>query len=181
MVETASRLFQRDGYSGTSWRGLVEEAGTPWGSVHHHFPGGKEELGVAAIGFGGEAVAGLIAHCFDSQPDPASAVRESFRLSAARDGGERLHGRLPGRQRRAARPCPDSEPMAAAAVAAFIAWEKLIARRLRDTGIKKRRARELARLILTMFEGALVRSRIERSTVPLTEAGDHLYEVLSAV
>ena len=83
MVETASRLFQRDGYSGTSWRGLVEEAGTPWGSVHHHFPGGKEELGVAAIRFGGEAVAGLIAHCFDSQPDPASAVRESFRLSAA--------------------------------------------------------------------------------------------------
>ena len=179
MVETASRLFQRDGYNGTSWRGLVDEAGTPWGSVHHHFPGGKEELGVAAIGFGGEEVAGLIAHCFDSQPDPASAVRESFRLSAAEMEASGYTAACPVASV-ALETVSGSEPMATAAVAALTAWEKLIARRLRDTGIKKRRARQLARLILTMFEGALVRSRIERSTVPLTEAGDHLYEMLSA-
>ena len=179
MVETASRLFQRDGYSGTSWRGLVDEARAPWGSVHHHFPGGKEELGVAAIGFGGEAVAGLIAHCFDSQSDPASAVREMFRLAAAEMEASGYTAACPVASV-ARETVPGSEPMAAAAVAALIAWEKLIARRIRDTGIKKRRARELARLILTMYEGALVRSRIERSTVPLIEAGDHLYEVLNA-
>ena len=70
--------------------------------------------------------------------------------------------------------------MTAAAGTAFVAWEKLIARRLRDTGIKKKPARELARLVLTMFEGALVLSRIQRTTVPLEEAGDHLYGVLLA-
>ena len=177
MVETASRLFQRDGYNGTSWRGLVEEAGTPWGSVHHHFPGGKEELGVAAIRFGGEAVAGLIAHCFDSQPDPASAVGRAWLSAAdmeasgytaacpvasvARDGG-RVGADGHGRRRR------------------VTAWEP-IARRLRDTGIKACAwPGQPLSLILTMFEGALVRSRIERTTVPLTEAGDHLHEVLSA-
>jgi TetR/AcrR family transcriptional repressor of lmrAB and yxaGH operons len=179
MVETASRLFQRDGYSGTSWRRLVEEAGTPWGSVHHHFPGGKEELGVAAIGFGGEAVAASLAHCFDTQPDPAAAVRESFRLAATRMGASGYAAACPVASV-ALETVPGSEPMASAAGAAMTGWEKLIARRLRDTGMKKKRARALARLTLTMFEGALVRSRIERSTVPLTEAGDHLYEVLSA-
>jgi TetR/AcrR family transcriptional repressor of lmrAB and yxaGH operons len=179
MVETASRLFQRDGYSGTSWRGLVEEAGTPWGSVHHHFPGGKVELAVAAIGFGGEAGSGLIAHCFATQPDPATAVREMFRLSAAEMEASGYTAACPVASV-AIETVPKSDAMATAAVAAFTGWEKLIARRLRDAGMKKKRARGLSRLTLTMLEGALVRSRIERSTVPLTEAGDHLYEVLSA-
>jgi TetR/AcrR family transcriptional repressor of lmrAB and yxaGH operons len=179
MVETASRLFRRDGYHGTTWRGLVDEAGTPWGSVHHHFPGGKEELGVAAIEYGGESVAGLITDCFATQPDQATAVREMFRLSAAEMEASGYTAGCPVASvaRETAR---GSEPIVAAAVDALTAWEKLIARRLRDTGMKKRRARELARLTLTMFEGALVRSRIERSTLPLTEAGDHLHEVLSA-
>jgi TetR/AcrR family transcriptional repressor of lmrAB and yxaGH operons len=179
MVETASRLFQRDGYNGTSWRGLVDAAGTPWGSIHHHFPGGKEELGVAAIEFGSDAVAGLIAHCFDSQPDPASAVRESFRLSALGMEASDYRAACPVASV-ALEVVPDSAPMTTAAGEAFVAWEKLIARRLRDTGIKKKNARELARLVLTMFEGALVLSRIQRTTTPLEEAGNHLYGVLLA-
>src|SRR5437660_1001494 len=48
MIEAAMRLLQRNGYAATSWRGVVEEAGTPWGSAHHYFPGGKEQLTAAA-------------------------------------------------------------------------------------------------------------------------------------
>ena len=59
MIDTAVRLFQLHGYHATSWRGLVTASETPWGSVHHHFPGGKEELGVAAITTGGDMVASL--------------------------------------------------------------------------------------------------------------------------
>jgi TetR/AcrR family transcriptional repressor of lmrAB and yxaGH operons len=179
MVETASRLFQRDGYNATSWRGLTEEAGTPWGSVHHHFPGGKEELGVAAIELGGESVAGLIGRCFDSQPTAAEAVRESFRLSALGMEATGFQAACPVASI-ALETVPGSAPMAAAAGEAFAAWEKLIARRLRDSGIKKRRSRELARLILTMFEGALILSRIRGTTDPLIGAGDHLHGVLSS-
>ena len=74
--------------------------------------------------------------------------------------------------------CGTSESIAASADGAFLGWEKLIARRLRDTGMKKRRARELGRLTLTMLEGALTLSSIRRTTVPLDEAGEHMYEVL---
>src|SRR4051794_4816372 len=82
MVMTAARLFQRDGYHATSWRGLVKEAGTPWGSINHHFPGGKEELGVAAIAAGAPAVEALIEHCFASTAGPAEAIERWFALSA---------------------------------------------------------------------------------------------------
>ena len=81
MILTAVRLFQRDGYHATSWRGLVKEAGTPWGSVHHHFPGGKDELAVAAVETGSQSVIALIDHCFAQQTDAASAVALWFELT----------------------------------------------------------------------------------------------------
>ena len=57
MIEAAMSLLQRRGYRATSWRVLTQESGTPWGSVQHHFPGGKEELGVAAIELAEQSVA----------------------------------------------------------------------------------------------------------------------------
>src|SRR5271157_1807716 len=82
MIETAARMFQRDGYHATSWRSLVDEAGAPWGSIHHHFPGGKSELGAAAIEAGSDGVLALIDHCFAEQPDAERAVARWFELSA---------------------------------------------------------------------------------------------------
>src|SRR5271165_2818167 len=81
MIETAARMFQRDGYHATSWRSLVEEADAPWGSIHHHFPGGKSELGVAAIEAGSEGVLSLIDHCFAKATDAGRAVARWFELS----------------------------------------------------------------------------------------------------
>ena len=61
MIETGVRLFQRGGYYATTWRGLVEEAGAHWGSINHHFPGGKQELAIEAIRVGAAGVDALIA------------------------------------------------------------------------------------------------------------------------
>ena len=82
MVDAAALLFQREGYHATSWRRLVDASGAPWGSISHHFPGGKEELGVAAIERGGEAVSALIEHCFAQRRSAAQAVGDWFAFSA---------------------------------------------------------------------------------------------------
>ena len=81
MIVTAARMFQRDGYHATSWRQLVKEAGTPWGSLHHHFPGGKDELGVAALDLGSDGVIALIDHVFTEHDDAGRAVALWFELS----------------------------------------------------------------------------------------------------
>ena len=162
MVETAARLFQRDGYHATSWRGLVEEAGTPWGSIHHHFPGGKEELGVEAVGLGADAVLASIDHCFATARSPDRAVRDLFDLSAAlMTAGDFTTG------------CPvatvaletthGSPALAAASEQAFDRWEGRLAEGLGS--------RALAGTVLTLLEGALVRARVHRSPEPLKAAG----------
>src|SRR4051794_14648590 len=74
MVDTAVRLFRTQGYAATSWRGLVAESGTPWGSVQHHFPGGKPELAVAALRSGEDLVLTAIRIAFDKHDDVGDAL-----------------------------------------------------------------------------------------------------------
>src|ERR687898_2195200 len=49
MIRAAAGLFRRRGYDGTGLNEILERSGAPRGSLYFHFPGGKEELAVAAI------------------------------------------------------------------------------------------------------------------------------------
>ena len=179
MVETAARLFQRDGYHATSWRGLVQEAGAPWGSIHHHFPGGKEELGVAAVAAGKDAVLAGIDHAFASTRSPERAIEALFGQSAAL----MEHGAF-------AAGCPvatvaletsrTSPALAGASRAAFVAWEDRLTEHLLGAGVPRRRARALGPLLLTLLDGALVRERVHASLEPLRAAGSHGADLVRA-
>lgn len=179
MIYTAARLFQRDGYHATSWRGLVEEAGTPWGSIHHHFPGGKDELGVAAIEAGSEGVIGLIDHCFTEQPDVRRAVARWFELS----------GRLLVESEYASG-CPvatvaletAASPGAVkeATTAAFAAWERRLAFHMRGAGASRAGAADAALSVLILLEGALLLSRARSSLKPMRAASRHAQAIVVA-
>ncbi len=49
ILQAAHDLFCRYGYNGTSLKEITLQSGLPTGSVYHHFPGGKEEIGVAVV------------------------------------------------------------------------------------------------------------------------------------
>ncbi len=53
ILAAATRLFQQRGYHGAGLSEILAEARAPKGSLYHHFPAGKAQLGVAAV----EAVA----------------------------------------------------------------------------------------------------------------------------
>jgi TetR/AcrR family transcriptional repressor of lmrAB and yxaGH operons len=173
MIQTATRLFRRHGYNATSWRVLIEEAGTPWGSIQHHFPGGKEELGVEAIGHGSAQAVGFLESCFDQTASAPAAIRRWFdRNAAALERTEFEYG------------CPiatvaletttTSPTLAAASADAFERLLGTLVERFVAAGIPRRRARELGTLVFTSFEGALVVARVKRSAEPLRVAGRQL-------
>jgi TetR/AcrR family transcriptional repressor of lmrAB and yxaGH operons len=179
MVLTASKMFQREGYHATSWRSLVDEAGAPWGSIHHHFPGGKSELGVAAIETGSEGVLALIDHCFSKSPDAGRAVGRWFELS------RRLlteSGYSAG--------CPVATvaletavtpgPLHESTRSAFDAWEKCLASHLRRAGASRRAAADGAVAVLALLEGALLLSRVRGSTAPMMTAARNAEAIATA-
>ena len=49
MVAGASQLLATKGLQATSFGEVIELTDTPRGSIYHHFPGGKDELVLAAL------------------------------------------------------------------------------------------------------------------------------------
>ena len=49
MIEAAADAFERDGFAGAGLNAILEASDAPRGSLYFHFPGGKEELAIAAV------------------------------------------------------------------------------------------------------------------------------------
>ena len=49
ILDAGAELFRRQGYAGTGLKQLVARADAPFGSLYHHFPGGKDELTAEVI------------------------------------------------------------------------------------------------------------------------------------
>ncbi|MFA1546947.1 TetR/AcrR family transcriptional regulator [Actinomadura chokoriensis] len=165
LLEAAARLFRRQGYAATGLKQVTAEAGAPWGSLYHFFPGGKEQLGVDAVGYSGARFTRLFDLVYGrAEGDAAEAVRDVFHLSI--DALERS-GWGDG--------CPiatvaleaasTSEPLRHACAEVFADWRAATARRLAAEGIE--RAEDLATCVLAAFEGALLLSRANHDTGPL--------------
>lgn len=179
MVDTAVTMFQRQGYRATSWRSLVQASETPWGSVQHHFPGGKEELGVAAVTRAGDLVGAALTDTFERAADPADGVRSWFAASASLLAATDY-----------ASGCPvapvvletahDSTALADAGAGALARWVGVIADALRQRGVDDARANQLATAVIAGFEGALVLARAQRSTGAMIEVGELLATCVDA-
>ncbi len=49
LLAAAQRLFRKRGYHATGLNDILEAAQAPKGSLYHHFPGGKEAIGVCVV------------------------------------------------------------------------------------------------------------------------------------
>jgi TetR/AcrR family transcriptional repressor of lmrAB and yxaGH operons len=178
MIETADRLFRRHGYHATSWRTLVEESGTPWGSIQHHFPGGKEELAVAAIEVGHAQALSYREHWFERADSVPAGIRLWFEKVAS--ALERSGWELGCPIATVALETVNASPALAETCAhAFDVSQRSLAKDLRAAGIAPARARELAMLIFATFEGALILARAARSQKPLQLAGKQFEALLA--
>ncbi|MET4924593.1 TetR/AcrR family transcriptional regulator [Streptomyces sp. PSRA5] len=178
IVRAASLLMQRQGYDGTGIKQISTEAGATLGSVYHFFPGGKQQLAVAAIGHGDREFADELHLTLDAATDPAQAVvdcarrlAEGLRASDWVDGCPVTATAL-GTAGRA----PDIQE---AAAAAFANWRDLVYARLRRAGIAEDDAHDLAHTVISTLEGAELAAQVSRSERPLLTAGRHLAQLIN--
>ena len=169
MIETATRLFQEHGYHGVSWRKLVREADAPWGSISHHFPGGKAELAVAAVEVGAKSIDALIGYCFSRNADSVSAIEMWFSLTA--DHME-SHDFLTGCPVAsiAQSTTPEVPEIVEASAKSFETWKRTISRELVARDFVEKKAMELADYCVLLLEGSIVMARISKSKSPLLQA-----------
>jgi AcrR family transcriptional regulator len=171
IVEAGAELLRVKGYTGTGVKEIVAAAGAPFGSLYHHFPGGKEQLGEEVIRWSGKMYGMLGPAIFDPAPDVATGVRDFF--AGAADHLEETDWQDA---------CPiatvalevasTSEPLRVATADVFTSWIDGLAPRFAAAGVPDARSRELAIAMIAGLEGAFVLARAWRSKEPLLVAGE---------
>lgn len=179
MIEATERLLRRDGYAATGWRTVVEEAGAPWGSAYHHFPGGKEQLAAEAVELGGAHVAAALDMAMDGAASPADGVRRWFTLAGRNLAHSGFADGCPVATV-ALETAPGSERLSQACGAAIRSWESRLSEEFVRAGATPLRAAQLATLTVGNLEGALLLARLARGTEPLELAADLICGLLDA-
>jgi TetR/AcrR family transcriptional regulator, lmrAB and yxaGH operons repressor len=168
-LTAAAKLFRQQGYHGTALQDILAASGSPRGSLYFHFPGGKEEIGQAALTLAGEAVRQVIAKAAETSDNA-----EIFLVRIARGMAADLEhsGYKEG--------CPiatsaletaaQSEALGAATRNAFQKWELEIKRGLFRLGMSAGDAELVATMALSLLEGALLLARTYRSLEPIRRA-----------
>lgn len=179
MLRTAGRLFQRQGYAATGWRQVVAEAGTPWGSQAHHFPGGKEQLATEALARAGAGYERLLRALFIGDAHPADAVEAWVEAAAAQLAATGWAEGCPVATV-ALETAHQSDALASACGAVFESWRAALTEAFVARGLKAADAASLALLVLSAIEGALLLSRAARDAGPLRVVGNELSHLLRA-
>jgi AcrR family transcriptional regulator len=170
ILETTAELFRRYGYTGTGMKQVVAEAGAPFGSLYHHFPGGKEQLGSEVIRRSGRMYFELFEAIYDAAPDPATGV-EDFFVGAAEVLRETDYADACPIATVALEVASASEPLRLATAEVFEGWIGGGGERFAAAGVPEDEARELAVFVICALEGAFVLARALRSTEPVEIAG----------
>jgi TetR/AcrR family transcriptional repressor of lmrAB and yxaGH operons len=178
LVTAAVALFARQGYEATTVNGIAVQGAAPMGSFYFHFPGGKEEIGVAALRHGAGRFADRLAEVLDEHGSPPDALAgcalwlaDELAASHWADGCPIATTALESVTRSAA--------LRAAAAEGFERWTDVLAGRLRARGVPEEAATDLAVNALSLIEGAELLARAQASPEPLHRAASAL-RVLAA-
>jgi AcrR family transcriptional regulator len=179
IVRGAAELIRTKGVSGTGMREVVAFADAPRGSLQHYFPGGKDQLVCEALLWSGHASGALVRQIQQRLVDatPSQLLSELvgwWRHQFLKTGF--------------AAGCPlvaatvdvvaDSDAIRIVVGRALDDWQDPLIEALRDMGVPEERSVNLAILILSSLEGAIVLARIRHDVAPLEVIVQELAPVL---
>src|SRR5262245_31312134 len=170
LVRASADLFKRTGYAGTGIKAILSAADAPYGSLYHFFPGGKEELGVAAMRAGGETYRELVELFYPPGIDVVAATRD-FCAGAAEHLRETDFEDACPIATMALEVVSTSEPLRIAASTGFESWLAVLQQRFVESGMAATRARAVAVELFCLIEGAFLLARTNRDTEALEVCG----------
>jgi AcrR family transcriptional regulator len=179
ILDSSGELFRRQGYMGTGVKQIIKEAGAPFGSLYHFFPGGKAELGAETIRRSGALYGLLFPEYVGPEVDLATGVRAFF-AAAAETLVETDYADACPIATVALEVSSVNEELREACADIFNAWIEGGVARFVEAGISDARARLLVIQMLAALEGAFVLSRALRSTEPVEAAGEAAAAAIAA-
>jgi TetR/AcrR family transcriptional regulator, lmrAB and yxaGH operons repressor len=161
MIERTAVLLAKKGLQGTSFTEVLEASGAPRGSLYHHFPGGKNELVLAALrASGDQALDALNKTGGKSAIDVARTFIELWRMVLTKSNFSA------GCAVVAVSVAADAPELVTSAAEVFRSWRVRLGELLSAGGIPAKKAQALATNLIAACEGAVILARVEKSFAP---------------
>jgi TetR/AcrR family transcriptional regulator, lmrAB and yxaGH operons repressor len=162
ILSAALRLFRKRGYHGAGLNDILELANAPKGSLYHHFPNGKEEIGVAVVA---EITRGILMLFASSRARTTAAVvlqaGEQMSLTIERTNHELCTLFTAFLAERSTSP-----KLGLAVANAYAEMTEALQTRLQADGMKPRLARDRATAVVMLLEGGAMIAQARQSGVP---------------
>jgi AcrR family transcriptional regulator len=175
--DAAAELLARHGFNGMGLKAISEATDLPFGSIYHHFPGGKEQIAATAILVNAAVVGELLeANLAEGLTD--DAIRRMFAFMAERlEGSDWTAGCVVGTP---AADDPSAVPAVRDACAdGFALIVDPLAETLVQDGSTPADARALALTLVSAYEGATLLARTQRSREPLDTAAEAMVRLVA--
>lgn len=180
MIETTATLLERQGYHATGLNQIIRESATPKGSLYFHFPGGKEELAIAALLAAGTATHCKIQATLQAENTVGDAIA-TFVLLLAQELQDSDFRRGCPVATVAMETAATSDRLRQVCEQIYHSWFNLVEQRLTDAGLDVVQVESWTMLIWSAVEGALLLSRTYRSVQPLKTVAIQLRFLLNQV
>jgi TetR/AcrR family transcriptional regulator, lmrAB and yxaGH operons repressor len=168
ILQAAYRLLRKRGYHASGLTDILELAQAPKGSMYHHFPGGKEELGVAVV----EIITNDLLAIFSAPLQNSTAMllkvagKELLAVTA------RTQFEICAMFSSFVAEAQSSPKLALAVSQAYAHMLDALKLRLIQDGMGKRHAEDLAKIVIALLEGGSMLSQAQRDTSALRLAID---------
>ena len=172
-VAATQELLRRRGYAASGLSDIVARSGAPKGSLYFHFPGGKQELAIAAMERSATQLRDAMAAILDSSDDVGEAIGRLVDALAAGLAGSQFADGCPIATV-ALETASESEAMRGAAQAAFDSWLEVLQQRFTRDGLDDALAQQRALVVLAAIEGGLILARARRDVTPLLAVSSQL-------
>lgn len=179
ILEATAELYRRQGMAATGLKQISGAARAPFGSIYHHFPGGKEAITAEVIRCEGVRYGEFVGAQL-AQTDPATGIPQMFenagRLMESQDYSEAC-----SIETIALEVAGTNEMLRQESATVFEGWLAGIAAWFGRLDITEEQSRRLALITLTALEGAFVLCRTLRSVEPIVIAGQGVQAAVTAV
>ncbi|MFD1953128.1 TetR/AcrR family transcriptional regulator [Paenibacillus thailandensis] len=174
IVETAAELFAKQGYHGTGLNQIIKESRCPKGSLYYYFPEGKEELAVECMHRIRREVADKWEELFAKAEQPADAI-ESFIEGMAKEAeASGFDCFIPFSFWMAPEASSVSGKLRQACQQVLDSWQRIVSGHLQASGVARSKADEIAMVVISLTEGALLLAQTNRDSQPIRNAAKYV-------
>lgn len=179
-ILTTCELLEAQGYHATGLKQIIDESGSPRGSLYYHFPGGKEELTAEALHYVGESIRQRIVkhlHTYDGAPTAAIAAFFGVVAHHMADSDFQRGGPI---TTVALESAASSHTLRTVCDEIYESWRAPFATHLQSLGLSEGRAASLSLLVLAALEGSILLGRTARDTGRVVQVADELTAAIRA-